>query len=118
VAYCHFWQAKLSDNKQISFPDKLCEAVAGITDKFSFAYIQEAFVAALLAIARDEKPEAERIDEADEWVDVGVVDEKEDPELEKLVLWRAIKKQVAILREGLGDDADEESVGTVRGLKG
>jgi len=49
--YAAFWQRKLKDNKDIEFPDKLCDAIAGITDGFSFAYIQEAFVASLLAIA-------------------------------------------------------------------
>ncbi|KAH7041233.1 P-loop containing nucleoside triphosphate hydrolase protein [Microdochium trichocladiopsis] len=52
VAYCKFWQRKLHENKDIAFPDKLCDAIAEITDDFSFAYMQEAFVAALLALAR------------------------------------------------------------------
>ncbi|KXJ97638.1 ATPase [Microdochium bolleyi] len=52
VAYCKFWQRKLHKNKDIVFPDKLCNAIAEITDDFSFAYMQEAFVAALLALAR------------------------------------------------------------------
>jgi hypothetical protein len=120
IAYCHFWQSKLRDNAQISFPDKLCDAIAGITGKFSFAYIQEAFVAALLAIARDEKPEGIltaldvlTIDAADDWVEVvDAACADEDPELDKLVLWVEIKKQVKILREGLtsGDGEDAVSV--------
>ncbi|KAJ1337534.1 mitochondrial chaperone BCS1 [Microdochium nivale] len=52
VAYCQFWQRKLQKNKDIVFPDKLCNAIAEITNDFSFAYMQEAFVAALLALAR------------------------------------------------------------------
>jgi len=52
VAYCKFWQRKLHKNKDIVFPDKLCDAIAEITDDFSFAYMQEAFVAALLVLAR------------------------------------------------------------------
>ncbi|GJD04241.1 ATPase [Colletotrichum higginsianum IMI 349063] len=110
VAYCHFWQKKLRSNKDIEFPDKLCDAVAGITDKFSFAYIQEAFVAALLAIARQsdgssggKKRESarpaltEQLD--DDWL--GVVDASGDEDLKKLVLWVEIKKQIEILREGM-----------------
>lgn len=54
TAYMKFWQAKLADNKDLEFPDKLCPAIAFITDGFSFAYLQEAMVASLLAIARDE----------------------------------------------------------------
>lgn len=84
--------------------------MAGITDKFSFAYIQEAFVAALLAIARQSdgssggrKRESarpaltEQLD--DDWL--GVVDVSGDEDLKKLVLWVEIKKQIEILREGM-----------------
>ncbi|KAI9708834.1 MAG: hypothetical protein M1820_003790 [Bogoriella megaspora] len=53
IQYCYYWQGKLSDNDEIDFPDELCTAIAKITDKFSFAYMQEAFVAALLAIATE-----------------------------------------------------------------
>ncbi|KAI0594565.1 ATPase [Biscogniauxia sp. FL1348] len=132
TAYCRFWQAKLAasspgDNNPdgIEFPDRLCGAIARITDKFSFAYMQEAFVAALLAIARrsgsrggnDEK-EGER-DNDDGWVDVCTVEEasndgdgdgdgNDDEDLKGLVLWGEIKKQVKILREGM--EAEEEGV--------
>lgn len=57
-AYAGYWQGKLRSNKDIDFPDDLCKAIAGITDGFSFAYIQEAMVASLLAIAaRGDKDE-------------------------------------------------------------
>ncbi|KIX06380.1 uncharacterized protein Z518_04356 [Rhinocladiella mackenziei CBS 650.93] len=55
VKYCQYWQRKLKDNKGIEFPNEICEAAAKITDQFSFAYIQEAFVSALLTIARENK---------------------------------------------------------------
>ncbi|KAL2145706.1 hypothetical protein VTI28DRAFT_6581 [Corynascus sepedonium] len=104
VAYCQFWQRKLADNKDIEFPDKLCRAIADITDGFSFAYIQEAFVAALIAIARDSggfagwgATGAEGIEEG--WVAVDAPENDDD--LDDLVLWVEIKKQVAILREGM-----------------
>jgi hypothetical protein len=51
VKYCEYWQGKLSDSKDIDFPHRLCTAIADITDGFSFAYMQKAFVAALLVIA-------------------------------------------------------------------
>ncbi|KAI2466355.1 P-loop containing nucleoside triphosphate hydrolase protein [Annulohypoxylon bovei var. microspora] len=106
TAYCKFWQSKLATNKEIEFPDKLCSAVAGITDKFSFAYMQEAFVAALLAIARKgkgiglsyEQPLTEEMN--DGWV--GVLGGDDD--LDNLVLWKEIKKQVAILRDSMKDE--------------
>ncbi|KAF2235288.1 P-loop containing nucleoside triphosphate hydrolase protein [Viridothelium virens] len=63
IQYCHYWQGKLADNPEVEFPDKLCTAIARITDKFSFAYMQEAFVAALLAIAaREDEEDAEKSD--------------------------------------------------------
>ncbi|KAL0941342.1 ATP-dependent zn protease [Colletotrichum truncatum] len=107
VAYCKFWQNKLKGNKEVEFPDKLCRAIAKITDKFSFAYIQEAFVAALLAIAQRQdngvkRDEIEALTEQmeDDWL--GVVDASaEDEDLEKLILWVEIKRQVEILREGM-----------------
>ncbi|ETS76622.1 hypothetical protein PFICI_12009 [Pestalotiopsis fici W106-1] len=106
IAYCHFWQGKLKDNKDIDFPDKLCKAIAEITDKFSFAYMQEAFVAALLALARksDEgrgkKQKKEFMkDLEDEWVGIAIDDD--DDNLDDLVLWVEIKKQINVLREGI-----------------
>ncbi|EJP65771.1 ATPase protein [Beauveria bassiana ARSEF 2860] len=124
IAYCHFWQAKLADNKSIEFPDKLCEAIAEITYDFSFAYMQEAFIAALLAIARDERAKdgdesssgddeygVATVDLADEWV--GVVDQhpasRDDVDLEHLKLWVEIKKQIEILREGLKEQPENKS---------
>ena len=73
--------------------------------------MQEAFVAALLSIARRtdgvKDAVAEDPDGSDgEWVDVLAGEEKggdEDKDLEKYVLWVEIKKQVEILREGMGE---------------
>jgi len=129
--YMKYWQGKLSDNDDVEFPNKICPAVAKITDGFSFAYLQEAVVASLLAIARDQ----------DRYSDItcleclephstprqgdtchneslrpfkGLYDfiwevrkaEEQDPDLDEYVLWREIKKQVRILREEMGDGTD------------
>jgi transitional endoplasmic reticulum ATPase len=108
-AYCRFWQKKLKPNKDIEFPDELCRAIAEITNKFSFAYIQEAFVAALLAIAgrSKEKPTKPSCEEV--WVlvsdDQSSGMTQEEDSLDKLELWIEIRKQVKILREGMDDDA-------------
>jgi transitional endoplasmic reticulum ATPase len=68
VQYAKFWQGKLKDNKDVEFPDKLCSKIAEITPKFSFAYMQEAFIATLLAIAaRGGKNVAEADREAERW---------------------------------------------------
>ncbi|KAM0279549.1 hypothetical protein ACHAQH_004504 [Verticillium albo-atrum] len=111
-AYCRFWQAKLKSNKDIDFPDRLCRAIAEITDKFSFAYIQEAFVAALLALARKGSEGEERRTSgasADAWVVVSDgVGEGSGDGLDKLVLWVEIQKQIEILREGIDDGNGDE----------
>ncbi|KAM0343534.1 hypothetical protein ACHAPU_008429 [Fusarium lateritium] len=110
-AYCRFWQKKLEPNKDIDFPDKLCGAIAKITDKFSFAYIQEAFVASLLAIARRSKVNSARSSCDGFWVLVGDCQSPgaswDEDDLSKLELWTEIKKQVKILREGIEDESSE-----------
>ncbi|KAM0330615.1 hypothetical protein ACHAQA_003564 [Verticillium albo-atrum] len=111
-AYARFWQAKLKSNKEIEFPDRLCRAIAEITDKFSFAYIQEAFVAALLALARRGSEGVRRASgaSADAWIMVHDDQESTGGDgLEKLVLWVEIKKQIEILREGIDDGNGDES---------
>lgn len=126
--YMKYWQRKLSDNKDLDFPDKLCPAIAKITKGFSFAYLQEAMVAALLAIAREDEY-SERVcleclqahdkpsngsscDKEGVRPFKGLYDyvwltkqmDEDDKDLDNYVLWREIKKQVRILREELGDD--------------
>jgi len=49
--YVQYWQTKLSSNKEIDFPDRLVDEVAQLTDKFSFAYLKEAFVSSLVIFA-------------------------------------------------------------------
>jgi transitional endoplasmic reticulum ATPase len=93
VAYAHYWQKKLESNKDVDFPDALCEAIASITDGFSFAYIQEAMVASLLAIAARGGSDHESSGDGD---------------LDKLILWREVQKQVKILRDEMGDEEDEQ----------
>ncbi|PSN69901.1 P-loop containing nucleoside triphosphate hydrolase protein [Corynespora cassiicola Philippines] len=124
VAYAQFWQNKLKDNDRIAFPDKLCSAIAKITEKFSFAYMQEAFVASLLAIAaRGDQSQHMAEWQASRWAgpedpimlaaEQAMVDrfnrqeDAPDPDLDELMLWVEIQKQVKILRE----EMEEESRG-------
>jgi hypothetical protein len=76
--------------------------------------MQEAFVAALLAVARNDKSDDAKsetgvptVELADDWV--GVVDKAigDDLDLEKFILWVEIRKQIAILREGLESSPEE-----------
>lgn len=127
-AYCRFWRRKLgledgddgeNGEGEVEFPMVLCKAIAGITGGFSFAYIQEAFVASLLAIAEvgedgdggeGERDMVEGVDPIYEWEGrwgeievegVGRLVRDEDKDLERYVLWRQMKKQVKILRDEL-----------------
>lgn len=73
--------------------------------------MQEAFVAALLALARRSPGDKGRSEESlmqdvgDGWLDVsGGGDDHGDGDLDGLVLWVEIKKQVETLREGMGSE--------------
>ncbi|KAI9831806.1 MAG: hypothetical protein M1819_004703 [Sarea resinae] len=140
VQYAEYWRGKLSENEEIQFPTRLCGAIARITDGFSFAYMQEAFVATLLAIAArdgeddesgDDENEGAEKDEADRagakvealaremdllsfWYSVTghpYICYSADKDLDQYVLWREIKKQVKILRDEMTDEVEKIKVG-------
>jgi len=123
VLYCEFWRAKIlkgsgSGGAAVEFPSVLCGRIAGITAGFSFAYLQEAFVGALLAIAAEDDEDDEKEESAfnagqdeDEFELVGEETENksaaardggggagtgDDQDIERLVLWKAIKRQVEV----------------------
>lgn len=117
--YCEYWQRKLKDSKEIEYPDKLNPAIAKITYGFSFAYIQEAYVSALLIIAgqqEDDDDEGKRVAEVDaleeQWETLDLEDQthkdkdgdKDKDGPEKFLLYRTIKEQVAMLRKELEKD--------------
>lgn len=122
VAYCAFWRQKLDSNDDIEFPEKMERAIAGITKGFSFAYIQEAFVTALLTIANGEASESPEmkvkvmtcncrmihcsacmVAQQRTWAQSGcrALEDGDHDDLERYVLWREIKKAVKSLREQL-----------------
>ena len=102
--YCEFWRLKLKGNKSVVFPKELCPKIAEITGGFSFAYMNEAFVATLLAIARRE--DDGELD--DEFEEVGEYDKnKNDDDIEDLILWKEMKRQVRILREDMDSTSSE-----------
>lgn len=86
---------KLKDKPSIRFPRKLSPAIAGITYDFSFAYLKEAFVSTVLAIARNRSENGIR----------GGGDE-DGGDLDDYELWREMKTQVRLLR----DDMDSSGV--------
>lgn len=93
VQYAEYWRGKLADNPDIEFPKKLSPAIARITDKFSFAYMKEAFLATLLKLKVGDKG------------DVMAYGGGDNDELDDLPLWVEMKKQVKVLREEM--EADE-----------
>lgn len=109
ILYCDYWRGKLKVKKvKIEFPKKICPAVAVITDGFSFAYMQEAFVASLLAIAgRRSEVIGESKAEAEGAGDDG---DDGDKDLNDYELWREIKKQVKALRDDMDNTLDRPTI--------
>jgi transitional endoplasmic reticulum ATPase len=131
VQYAEFWRTKILKNNErvageakaepVEFPKEMCKAVANITDGFSFAYMQEAFLASLLQLAIGSESQRGDIEPANtqfvvvekEDVDIAISSAgentaKDDGELDKYVLWREFKKQVEILKDQMGSDDDEK----------
>ncbi len=96
VKYCDYWRSKLSNNKTVDFPPKLSEAIAEITEGFSFAYLKETFITSLLTIAGSHRGTSKAIDGLSE---TG----QESHELDDLLLWRVMSKQVKYLRAEMED---------------
>jgi len=59
--YCQYWQDKLADNEAIKFPDSLVDKIAEQTNRFSFAYLKEAFVSSLVLMADDQSRSFEEV---------------------------------------------------------
>lgn len=90
--YCQYWRRKLGNKPEIKFPEKLCPAMAHITPGFSFAFMQECFVATLLVLARQTD---------------GI--EQDDEDLDKYELWKVFKRQADILRKEINTETTSSS---------
>ena len=53
--YTEYWRGKLLKNGAVDFPEELCEVIANLSEGFSFAYLKELFVMALLSLVRGSK---------------------------------------------------------------
>ncbi|KAN0097427.1 P-loop containing nucleoside triphosphate hydrolase protein [Tylopilus felleus] len=93
VLYVKYWQKKLKDNDEISFPESLVEEVAELTQGFSFSYLKEAFVSTLVRITDADD---------DEWVEFPVM----------------LKSQIMTLRKELGEQTPAHTVPLARSEKG
>ena len=96
IKYCEYWRSKLSNNKAIEFPPKLSEAIAEVTEGFSFAYLKETFITSLLMIVGSRKGKSKVTDDLPA---AGA----ETHELDHLLLWRVVSKQVKNLRTEMED---------------
>ncbi|KAI9795871.1 MAG: hypothetical protein M1835_005067 [Candelina submexicana] len=123
--YCEYWRKKLIDNQDIKFPANLSPAIAVITYDFSYAYIKEAFVASLTYIFTNRSVPPTTSSRSKFVADpstsaatscnhcgsnnavttaaTGGGDDGNDDndDLDKVLLWGVMKKQVALLREEL-----------------
>lgn len=102
--YAEYWREKLKKNKvKVVFLKKFCPAMARITDKFSFAYMQEAYVSTLLNIARQDNDDPEHLAHRLRVVgfaDINDEDHNHDS-LDQYLLWRVFRQQVEILRDNM-----------------
>lgn len=103
--YCEYWRNKLKSKPAIKFPRKLCPAIAAITADFSFAYLQELFVATLLAIA------GHRSEDDVQRRGGGNEDDDDGGDLDNYELWREIKKQAKALRDDMGSQSSSLPTG-------
>jgi hypothetical protein len=106
--YCEFWRQKLQNKPKINFPQKLCPAMAHITDGFSFAFLQECFVATLLTLAREEGVYVSQFAQ---------LRLRGDDSLDQYPLWRAFKEQADSLRKQI-ENGGKESVGSLHSWHG
>ncbi|KAF1851486.1 P-loop containing nucleoside triphosphate hydrolase protein [Cucurbitaria berberidis CBS 394.84] len=64
--YAEYWRSKLTKNETVDFPEELAGIVAQLTEGFSFAYLKELFVMALLSLVRGFKGDDFEIVDAEE----------------------------------------------------
>ncbi|RDW88921.1 hypothetical protein BP6252_00953 [Coleophoma cylindrospora] len=94
IQYCEYWRHKLANNDKVDFPKILSPKIADITDNFSFAYLKEAFVAALLVIVAKQ--------------DVRRASYRTDDSLRNNMFWAEIKKQIESLRKEMEEESIEQ----------
>ncbi|KAI9677030.1 MAG: hypothetical protein M1817_006869 [Caeruleum heppii] len=113
VAYCEHWRRKLGRAAREEIPAEVFTATAKITEGFSFAYLKELFVSALLVVVGDDGKVAVKGVNSDAAVRSGAADEGD--ELAQSFLWRVLKKQVQVLRGEMGTGGEEADMGGEKG---
>ena len=104
----------MGDNPIVEFPGKLCKPIAEITSGFTFAYMQELFIASLLDIAHRGEDDSSLGRNAADPTEASPDDIDEDREdLKRYRLWRAIKRTVKVLRHEIeGPEKPDEDITT------
>ena len=97
LKYCNSWKSRLASNQSVDFPSGLSEAIADITEGFSFAYLKEAFITSLLAIVGSRKGNSSNANDG-----LSEPEEKES-EFDRNVFWQVVSKQVQTLRIEMED---------------
>jgi transitional endoplasmic reticulum ATPase len=64
--YAEYWRGKLLKNDTVEFPEEVAGLIAQLTEGFSFAYLKELFVMALLSLVRGFKADDFEIVEREE----------------------------------------------------
>lgn len=72
--YTSYWRKKLLKNQTVDFPEELCDVIAQLSEGFSFAYLKELFVMALLSLVRGFKGDDFEIVDADKAASVPASD--------------------------------------------
>jgi transitional endoplasmic reticulum ATPase len=62
-SYAEYWRAKLDKHNKVDFPAEVTDIIAQLTEGFSFAYLKELFVMALLSLVRGVKEEDLEVEE-------------------------------------------------------
>ena len=93
--FCEYWRSRLAGTKAIDFPASSCSDIAGITDGFSFAYLQEAFISSLLVMLDQQRSDAiaNRVAVSN--------DDATTPQPDSL--WEVMSKQIDTLRSEIQD---------------
>lgn len=109
IQYCKYWRSKLTKTRQVEFPEELCTTLAEAMDGFSFAYMKEAFVTALLMIVGSTKLSDEKKKE------LSTTTDEDTGEFDHILLWRILKSQVQALKTEM--DAAQKAISENQGKK-
>lgn len=125
IAYCQFWRRKLLDSDMVDFPEEMCPIVAKLTEEFSFAYLKELFVIALLTVAgggADQEDEvAPEVERAATEANVAEKEDGKEPQKKRVVpeveipatlsdnvLLKVLRSQVKALLEEMDNTKEED----------